>query len=46
VAVKREEDLGEILEAVLRAGGRIHSVIPHRRTLEEVFLDRIREGSR
>ena len=46
VAVKGEEDLGEVLRAILQAGGRLHSVVPHRRTLEEVFLDRIREGSR
>lgn len=46
VAVKGEEDLGEVLRAVLQAGGRLHSVVPHRRTLEEVFLDRVREGSR
>jgi ABC-2 type transport system ATP-binding protein len=46
LAVKGEEDLGEVLRAILHAGGRVHSVVPHRRTLEEVFLDRIREGSR
>ncbi len=46
IAVKGEEDLGEVLRTILRAGGRVHSVVPHRRTLEEVFLDRIREGSR
>ncbi|MGH7363998.1 MAG: hypothetical protein ACREKA_09655, partial [Candidatus Methylomirabilales bacterium] len=46
VAVKGEGDLGEVLRTILRAGGRVHSVVPHRRTLEEVFLDRIREGSR
>lgn len=46
VAVKGEEDLGQVLRAILKAGGRVHSVVPHRRTLEEVFLDRIREGSR
>jgi ABC-2 type transport system ATP-binding protein len=45
VAVKGEEDLGQVLRAVLEGGGRVHSVVPHRRTLEEVFLDRIREGS-
>jgi len=45
LAVKGEEDLGEVLRTILRAGGRVHSVVPHRRTLEEVFLDRIREGS-
>jgi len=44
VAVKGEEDLGEVLRTILQAGGRVHSVVPHRRTLEEVFLDRIREG--
>ena len=46
VAVKGDGDLGEVLREVLRAGGRIHSVVPHRRTLEEVFLERIREGNR
>ena len=46
VAVKGEEDLGQVLRAILQAGGRVHSVVPHRRTLEEVFLDRIREGKR
>ncbi len=46
IAVKGEEDLGEVLRTILRAGGRVHSVVPHRRTLEEVFLDRIREGNR
>jgi ABC-2 type transport system ATP-binding protein len=42
IMVKGEEDLGQVLRAVLQAGGRVHSVIPHRRTLEEVFLERIR----
>ncbi len=46
VAVKGEEDLERAVRAILEAGGRLHSIIPHRRTLEEVFLDRIREGSR
>ena len=46
LAVKGEEDLGQVLRAILHAGGRVHSVVPHRRTLEEVFLERIREGSR
>ena len=46
VAVKGEEELGGVLGAILQAGGRVHSVIPQRRTLEEVFLARIREGSR
>jgi ABC-2 type transport system ATP-binding protein len=45
VAVKGEESLGETLRAILGAGGRVRSVVPHRRTLEEVFLDRIREGN-
>jgi len=43
LAVKGEEDLGQVLQAILKAGGRLHSVVPHRRTLEEVFLERIRE---
>jgi ABC-2 type transport system ATP-binding protein len=46
VSVKGEDDLEQVLRAILQAGGRVHSVVPHRRTLEEVFLDRIREGSR
>ncbi|MGH7408616.1 MAG: ATP-binding cassette domain-containing protein, partial [Candidatus Methylomirabilales bacterium] len=46
LAVKGEEDLGQVLRAILQTGGRVHSVVPHRRTLEEVFLDRVREGSR
>jgi ABC-2 type transport system ATP-binding protein len=45
VTVKGEEGLGEVLRTILQAGGRVHSVVPHRRTLEEVFLDRIREGN-
>ncbi|MBI3003691.1 MAG: ABC transporter ATP-binding protein, partial [candidate division NC10 bacterium] len=44
VAVKGEDDLTEVLRAILTAGGRVHSVVPHRRTLEEVFLERIREA--
>ena len=46
VAVKGEEDLALVLRTILQADGRVHSVVPHRRTLEEFFLDRIREGSR
>jgi ABC-2 type transport system ATP-binding protein len=46
VAVKGEDDLMEVLRAILAAGGRVRSVVPHRRTLEEVFLERIREGGR
>jgi len=44
LAAKGEETLRQILQEILQAGGRVHSVVPHRRTLEEVFLDRIREG--
>jgi ABC-2 type transport system ATP-binding protein len=44
VTVKGEEDVGELLSMILRAGGRVHGVVPQRRTLEEVFFDRIREG--
>jgi ABC-2 type transport system ATP-binding protein len=43
LAVNGEDDLGQVLRAILQAGGRVHSVVPHRRTLEEVFLERIRE---
>jgi len=46
VSVKGEEDLARVLQEILQSGGRIHSVAPHRRTLEEVFLDQIREGNR
>jgi ABC-2 type transport system ATP-binding protein len=46
VTVKGEEDLARVLQAILQSGGRIHSVAPHRRTLEEVFLDQIRGGGR
>jgi ABC-2 type transport system ATP-binding protein len=46
VSVKGEEELARVLKAVLHSGGRIHSVAPHRRTLEEVFLDQIRGGNR
>ena len=46
VTVKGEEDLACVLRTILGAGGRIRSVVPHRRTLEEVFLDQIRGGSR
>jgi ABC-2 type transport system ATP-binding protein len=45
-AAKGEEELAHLLRTTLVAGGRIHSVVPHRRTLEEVFLDQIRGGSR
>jgi ABC-2 type transport system ATP-binding protein len=46
VAVKGEDDLEAVLQMILRSGGRVHSVVPQRRSLEEVFLDRVREGSR
>ncbi|HSB73847.1 MAG TPA: ABC transporter ATP-binding protein [Candidatus Methylomirabilis sp.] len=46
LSVKGEEDLGQILRAILQAGGRVHSVVPHRRTLEEVFLASVGEGNR
>jgi ABC-2 type transport system ATP-binding protein len=46
LVVNGEEGLSQMLRTVLGAGGRVHSVVPHRRTLEEVFFDRIREGSR
>jgi ABC-2 type transport system ATP-binding protein len=43
VSVKGEDDLAEVLRMILLAGGRVHGVVPHRRTLEEVFLERLRE---
>ncbi len=43
VAVRGEETLEAVLRTILDAGGHVHSVVPHRRTLEEVFLERIRE---
>jgi ABC-2 type transport system ATP-binding protein len=46
LAVKGEDALREMLRAILDAGAHVHNVVPHRRTLEDVFLDRIREGSR
>lgn len=45
-SVKGEEELACALQAILRSGGRVHAVAPHRRTLEEVFLEQIRGGSR
>jgi ABC-2 type transport system ATP-binding protein len=44
LTVKGEEELEGVLHMILQAGGRVHSAIPQRRTLEDVFLDRIREG--
>jgi ABC-2 type transport system ATP-binding protein len=46
IAVKGEEDLSHLIRDIVRAGGRIHSVVPQRRTLEEVFLAHIRGGDR
>ncbi len=46
LTLKAEEDLMETLRRILAAGGRVHSVTSQRRTLEEVFMDRIREGNR
>ena len=44
LSVKGEDELGQVLRAILQVGGRVHSVVPHRRTLEEVFLARVGEG--
>jgi ABC-2 type transport system ATP-binding protein len=46
VALNGEEHLPELFKQILQAGGQVHSVIPQRRSLEEVFFERIREGSR
>jgi ABC-2 type transport system ATP-binding protein len=46
ISLKGEEGLADLLRRILLAGGRVHSVIPQRRSLEEVFFERIREGTR
>ncbi len=43
ITANGEEDLGPILETIRQSGGRVHAVVPQRRSLEEVFLERIQE---
>ncbi|MEM9175099.1 MAG: ABC transporter ATP-binding protein [Myxococcota bacterium] len=39
-----EKDVGGVLDAVIRVGGEVVSVTPHRSSLEDVFLDAVRAG--
>ena len=39
-------DLPEILATITAAGGRLRSLVPHRETLEDVFLREVRERGR
>jgi hypothetical protein len=35
----------DVVAAVVAAGGRVHAVDPARRSLEDLFLDLVREGA-
>jgi ABC-2 type transport system ATP-binding protein len=39
-----EEQIPRVLETISAAGGRVRSLVPHRETLEDVFLREVREG--
>jgi len=37
----REKDVDNVVRAVLDAGGRVISVVPHRASLEDIFLSTV-----
>jgi len=39
-----EEQIPRVLETISAAGGRVRSLVPHRETLEDVFLREVKEG--
>jgi ABC-2 type transport system ATP-binding protein len=39
-----EKDVNDLLSAALRHGAQVHSVTPHRKSLEEIFLTAVEEG--
>jgi hypothetical protein len=44
--VEREEDLQSVVDAARAAGSRLQSVVPHKASLEELFLSHIPGGPR
>ena len=44
MALDREERASEVVAELVRAGARLLSVVPHRRTLEEAYLEMTRAG--
>jgi ABC-type multidrug transport system ATPase subunit len=42
----REKDVQAVLQSVLQVGARVVSVTSHRVSLESIFLDAVKEGSR
>jgi ABC-2 type transport system ATP-binding protein len=39
-----EKDVNDLLSTALRHGAQVHSVTPHRKSLEEIFLTAVEEG--
>ena len=46
VSVDEGEAVGKVIDAVRASNGQILSVIPHKRTLEDLFMEIIREGNK
>ena len=42
----REKDVQAVLQTALEVGARVISVTSHRVSLESIFLDAVKEGSR
>jgi len=44
VTVEEDQDVPEVIAALVKAGARVHSVVPAERPLEEVYLDLVKGG--
>jgi ABC-2 type transport system ATP-binding protein len=42
VTLERDQDMPEVIAALVRAGARVHSAVPAERPLEEVYLDLVK----
>lgn len=46
IEIEEEQDISDIVSAVIDAGGRVISVRPFKRSLEEIYLKLIEEAKR
>ncbi|HEY8208897.1 MAG TPA: ABC transporter ATP-binding protein [Myxococcaceae bacterium] len=44
VSLERDQDMPEVIAALVRAGARVYSAVPAERPLEEVYLDLVKGG--
>jgi ABC-2 type transport system ATP-binding protein len=44
VTLERDQDVPEVITALVKAGARVHSAVPAERALEEVYLDLVKGG--